>query len=37
MIQPSSSEDEIEKKDDYYLFYIFEKRKIEFQMEKVLL
>ena len=37
MIEPSSSEDEVEKKDDYYLFYIFEKRKIEFQMEKVLL
>ena len=36
MIEPSSSEDEVEKKDDYYLFYIFEKRKIEFQMEKVL-
>ena len=37
MIDPSSSEDEVEKKDNLYLLYIFEKRKIEFQIEKVCL
>ena len=37
MSDPSSSEDEVEKKDNLYLLYIFEKRKIEFQIEKVCL